>query len=212
MKIPEYTYKQLVKDYHSVAARVAAVKGCIVTIQKLSEYRPLGWNEDDCWYINRTFCNANNQPVELGNASLSPVIADSIDMQLSKLMNGRKEVLFNPDQATGMNAANTASKMYEKLYEVVFKTVDAATTREINVRLLKTYRKNSGTTVIVCRADKMLDMQRQKRSDLMIFPDDYIIGEYDPVTQLLVQAEVVKLDAKLTDLLNKNNGMLLIED
>lgn len=85
---------------------------------------------------------------------------------------------------------------------------------KLTIRLIKQYRKRKDTKIVMAQVKELVkdpSVAHMSMSDLD--EDDVVIAEYDEDTDELVQCNLSNdVDQKVENLLNRNDGVLIIED
>lgn len=223
--IEEYSYNQMQRDYYRVADASCAARGRFhtktvkcsrITVQKVHDGDLFDLNTPEYWEIRQVCCDGKGNPIDDPSVAISPVWARMVDTSFSQFMNGRKENWFYPEEEPKSKISRAFIAAFIQLLKYSDELLDVVMPTTISTKYIKAYRKQCNTAVIIAQAQDIFDTlppssQRQAQP-FDIEEDDYLIAEYDPITFHIVQAKIVKLDAKLTALLAKNNHILILED
>lgn len=212
-----FTYERMLHYYCNVAGRIPGIASCQISICKESEYKKI-YRPQERWVITQIFCDALGKPLLNPNNGQDGygriVIADSFDVKFSQFMNGRTQASFKPSSDELRRIKENQSKsIYQRILDKLALTLDNAVTPEFTVSMLKNYRTVSTSKVVVAKIDVILSGAKSSTIDPSIFDkNDFVIAEYDEKSDRIIKSEVIKPDDKIKALVEKNNGVIIVED
>ena len=221
-----FTYADMLWFHYRESRKIPGIKYSRIYVCKESEYKKI-FRTSDRWVILQIFCDA------AGNQLMDPqnrqdgfgriVYADAFDESFSRFMNGRREAIFEPSKAEVERLDNRYSrskktvidKFIERLGESLSASIYQATTPEFTITHVKNYRKKQDSSVVLAKMDFIMKAgahNRQMFADMGYRNDDYVIAEYNELTDKIVQSDFINPDLKVKNLIESNNGIVIIEN
>lgn len=212
-----FTYESMLHYYCNIAGKIPGIASCQISVCKESEYKKI-YRPQERWVVTQIFCDALGKP--LRNPSNGQdgygriVIADSFDVRFSQFMNGRTQASFKPSSEELRSIKENHGKpIYQRILEKLVVTLDNAVTPEFTVSMLKNYRTVSTSKVVIAKVDVMLSGARGSTIDpSLLDKNDFVIAEYDENSDRIIKCDVIKPDDRIKVLVEKNNGVIIVED
>lgn len=216
-----FTYEMMLKYYYKMSHKIPGIDSCIISIYRESEYKKI-FRPQDRWVVTQIFCDA------LGRTLKNPsngqdgygriVIADSFDEEFSRFMNGRSQASFKPTASDIQRAKEKKGKsFYQMIMDQLVVAFDRAITPEFTITMLKNYRTVPGSKVIIITIGALKkQISAEPTACKVNFSDlddnDYIISEYDAKNAIIVKTEFINPEQRIKTLVEKNNGVVIVED
>lgn len=216
-----FTYASMLKYYNKMLHKIPGVDSCQISVCRESEYKKI-IRPQDRWVISMVFCDAVGRPLRDPSNGQDTfgmiVIADSFDEEFSRFMNGRTQASFKPTASDMQRISEKKGKsLYQRIMDKLVSAFDKAVTPEFTVADLKNYRKVPGTKVIIVTIGTLKKQISARPSagniNLSDFDEkDCIIAEYDERSDNIVQTGFINPDQRIMSLVERNNGVVIVED